>query len=102
MKKIIAVIACAATLSACAGPKEGVVVDRDHDDAWQSWNSGTQQCSGTGTSRSCWTTPGFWTYHDASWELRLNDGKGEEGWREVGEIAYNKCLVGDHYPECAQ
>lgn len=37
----------------------------------------------------------------ATWELCLRDDKDPQktGCREVGEIAWNKYQVGDHYPE---
>lgn len=104
---ILVLLALAYFATACGqGPKTGTVVDRSHDAAYSYWVAGVQTpetCTMVGKVEDCTpgiNIPGHMQYVPETWSLKLDDGK-HKGWRDVGEEAYNACLVNEHYPECA-
>lgn len=50
-----------------------------------------------GLCRSQMQTP---LHHAARWRLDLTSGE-DRGWRSVSSNAYDTCLIGERYPECA-
>lgn len=98
--KRIAIAALALVIAGCtSGPGHGKVVDRQYNPEWvQSGSCNTSP--GTKYSPPVTTCTGP-TVYPATWELRLNDGKGNEGWNEVSEHDYDKCQAQQTYPDCA-
>ncbi|WP_160051179.1 hypothetical protein [Nocardiopsis sp. FR26] len=89
---VLATVGCA--------PEAGEVVGRDYDEAYTYI---TEQCSYTTlpngqSTRSCVPVT---RYADESYRLRLDDGEAA-GWRSVPAGEYDRCHVGDHYPDCAR
>lgn len=95
---LVAVLALAIAvllLAACA-PEQGTIEKKDYDPAWSQWISGSTSCSGTGTTRTCTTTPGHMQFYPESYDLLIVNGD-EKGWQSVSPAVYDKAKVGMYY-----
>jgi hypothetical protein len=93
--RIVAVVAAGVLAVVGCAPESGEVVGRDYSPAWMST---TTQCTTSGRVQVC--SPQVIHYPE-SWNLRLDDGQ-DTGWVSVTDDEYDRCHVGDHYPDCAQ
>lgn len=111
--KRIAILLTLVLVGCSKPPVEGYVIGGDYTPAWTQHIPGTpptQSCSGgySNVPRTCTWSPGTmpqWIQHRASWELELqntrNDDRDKTGTREVTEDVYNRCNIGEKFPDCA-
>lgn len=87
-------------LAGCSDPPEsGYVEHKQHGDAYTYI---TMQCAAYDPKTFvCTVYVPIVNNMPATWELCLRDDKDPKktGCREVGEVAWNKYQVGDHYPD---
>lgn len=83
-------------------PDAGKIHARNYTPESTTWISGTSgTCSGT--PQVCTPgTPGHMQYNPPSWSLDLYAPDGDHGWTDVSEGDYNKCAVGEQYPDCVK
>lgn len=111
MKRIVILLAL--VLVGCSKPPvEGYVIDGDYQPAWTQFIPGTppsQSCSGGygNVPRTCTWSPGTppqWIPWPPRWELELqntrNDDRDKTGTREVTREVYERCNVGEKFPDC--
>jgi hypothetical protein len=74
---------------------DGIVTGRsyDDDDSYDYFVAGTNQCTGTGTTRTCFTTPGYMAHHrePERWLLAVTDAEGESHTVSVPRDIYDSC-----------
>lgn len=104
MKRLTVLVTAALTLVACA-PDSGTVTDKSYRAPYSSWTAGyysSGSCYSYNKQGGCAIRgpmvhhPGHWTYHPASWQLRLVNGD-DSGWRSVNSGVWDTCTVGDHF-----
>ncbi|QZE10365.1 hypothetical protein SEA_SCOOBYDOOBYDOO_14 [Mycobacterium phage ScoobyDoobyDoo] len=111
MKRTIVVAAAAGLLLSGCGltnhhakwfpwtvPEQGEVKDHSYHPAWTEYHPGGTTCDPNGTN--CRFTPPSQTYHPERWELDLYDLDGDHGWRQVDPGSFERCAIGDWYPDC--
>lgn len=92
MKRSVVFLAAALALTGCADQMEkGAVTGGNYRPSWVQF---IPIC--TGQPIRCTQNVIF---HQESWTLQLDDGK-TKGHRSVDEAVYNRCLIGELYPEC--
>lgn len=87
-------------LAAC-GPapmERGIVTGGEHHPQWTEMLPITT-CSG-GKTPIC-TTNFVPIVHPETWTLKLDDGT-RKGQRDVTEQGYDRCLIGETWPDCEQ
>lgn len=98
------VVLLALVLAGCSDPPvEGVVVHKQHSDAYTYF---TYPCVGYNARGMC-TAYGIQpNFMPASWEVCVSgldkNGKHAEGCIEVGEVAYSRYSEGSRYPRNGQ
>jgi len=93
--KIVVLSILLFVFSACA-PEQGTIEKKDYDAAYIYWVAGSTTCSGTGTSRYCSTTPGYFQTVPENYGLYIVNGD-DKGWVTVSREVYAVAHVGDYY-----
>lgn len=100
--KRLAILLALALVGCGKPPVEGYVIDGDFTPAWIQFIPGSTTCSGS--PATCITSPPTFIPWPDRWSLELrntaNDDRDETGWREVSERDYERCNVGERFPDC--
>lgn len=89
---VVAVAGLAAVLAGCSATLDtGTVIDRDYSDAHCTTSLMPVGKGGLIPITNC---------YPKTWTLRLRNVDGDEGDAGVSAVAFDRCQIGDHYPEC--
>jgi len=100
--KRLLIAAAAVALAACSAPDRGEVTDREFEPAHTTMES-HQSCLTDSKGRQTCTTQYQPRYYGDSWTIEITDHKADEsGWRDVTPEEYDRCQIGDEWPECGK
>jgi hypothetical protein len=103
MKRLAITMIAGLALVGCAKPPvEGYVIDGEYTPAWIQIIPGSTTCSGNPST--CFTTSAQIIPWPDSWRLKLqntrSDDRDKTGWREVTQLDYERCNIGERFPDC--